>query len=129
MAPIKMLLVDDEVEFLDLLRKRLAKRNVEVVALDSGEEGVQAVKEHDFDVVVLDVKMPGMNGLECLRHIKMIDPAIEVIMLSGHADLKFVNQGMELGAFDYLIKPVAINDLLSKITDAYRKRRNVVQVS
>lgn len=126
MANIKTLLVDDELEFLDVLRKRLAIRNVDVVAVDSGEKAVQAVKDSGFDVVILDVKMPGMNGIEALRQIKLIDPEVEVIILSGHADLQYVDQGLELGAFDYLIKPVAISDLLAKITDAYRKRHKTV---
>ncbi len=126
MANIKTLLVDDELEFLDVLRKRLALRNVDVVAVDSGEKAVQAVKDSEFDVIILDVKMPGMNGLEALRQIKLIVPDVEVIILSGHADLQFVDQGLELGAFDYLIKPVAISDLLAKITDAHRKRHKTL---
>lgn len=123
MARIKMLLVDDELDFLDLMRKRLQKRNVDVMAVPSGEEGVRAVQEHDFDVVVLDVRMPGMNGLEVLREIKRIAPELEVIILTGHANLEYVDEGLALGAFDYLIKPVAFNDLLSKVTDASQKRR------
>lgn len=126
MASIKTLLVDDELEFLELLRKRLAKRNVEVVAVDSGEEGIRAISEDNFDVVILDVKMPGMNGIEALRKIKQIAPDIEVIILSGHADMEYVDQGLELGAYDYLVKPVAFNDLLSKISDAGSKRRGTV---
>ncbi len=126
MSDIKALLVDDELDFLELMSKRLQKRHIDVAVADSGEAGVDAVKNNSFDVVVLDVKMPGMGGLEALRQIKAIDPGIEVIMLTGHADLEYVEKGLALGSFDYLIKPVAFNELLDKVTDAYRKRRNLL---
>ena len=122
MGQIRVLLVDDEHEFLDLMRKRLSKRNIEVVSADSGEKALSLFEAGDFDVVVLDVKMPGMGGLETLRKMKEMDTTIEVIILSGHADMTYVDRGLELGAFDYLIKPVALNDLLTKLNDACSRR-------
>lgn len=124
MGPIKVLLVDDELDFLDLMRKRLAKRNIDITAVESGAAGLKVLEEQSFDIVVLDVKMPGMNGIETLRLIKDAGHAVEVIMLTGHADLKYVEQGLEMGIFDYLIKPVTIGELLEKIMDAWRKRHN-----
>ncbi len=123
MVPMTMLLVDDEAEFLDLMRKRLSKRGVELTTAESGEEALALLRERSFDVVVLDVKMPGMSGVEVLREIRSNHPEVETIMLSGHADLHFVEEGLALGAFDYLIKPVALDELLAKAKDALRKRR------
>ena len=126
MKPVKVLLVDDEVDFLDLMEKRLAKRNIDIVVRNTGMEGLEALKESSFDVLVLDVKMPGMNGIETLRLIREAGIDVEVIMLTGHADLKYVEQSHTLGIFDYLIKPVAIGELMEKISDAWRKRHNVI---
>lgn len=126
MEPIKVLLVDDESDFLDLMKKRLAKRNFDVVAVDSGMAGLNALKEGVFDVLVLDVKMPGMNGIETLRLIRDSGNDVEVIMLTGHADIKYVEEGHTLGIFDYLIKPVAIGELIDKILDAWRKLHNTI---
>jgi len=123
MEGCRILLVDDEVEFLDTLMKRLLKRGVDVTGLKSGEEALQWIEAHPVDVVVLDVRMPGMDGIEALREIKRRHPLVEVVMLTGHANVEVAIQGMELGAFDYLMKPMAIDELLYKVQDAYKKKQ------
>ena len=122
MEGIKLLLVDDEVEFLQTLMRRMKKRNVDVRGVNSGEETLRYLSQNPIDVVVLDVKMPGMDGIETLREIKKRTPLIEVIMLTGHANLEAAIEGMEIGAFDYLMKPINIDDLLYKVQDAYKKK-------
>jgi DNA-binding NtrC family response regulator len=119
---IKLLLVDDEVEFLQTLMRRMKKRNVDVRGVNSGEETLRYLSQNPVDVVVLDVKMPGMDGIETLREIKKRTPLTEVIMLTGHANLEAAIEGMEIGAFDYLMKPINIDDLLYKVQDAYKKK-------
>jgi len=118
----EVLLVDDEVEFLDTLLKRMKKRDVNVVGARSGEEALGLLEQHLVDVVVLDVKMPGMDGIQTLRELKRRHPMVEVIMLTGHASLEVAIEGMELGAFDYLMKPVDIDELLYKVEDAYKNK-------
>jgi len=117
-----VLLVDDEVEFLETLVKRLTKRKLQVTGVTSAEEAIRILGERPVDVVVLDVKMPGMDGLEALRRIKEVRSDVEVIMLTGHANMEAAIQGMELGAFDYLMKPMDIDELLYKLQDAYKKK-------
>jgi DNA-binding NtrC family response regulator len=117
-----VLLVDDEVEFLETLMKRMKKRGVRVSGVKSGDEALVFLSNNPVDVVVLDVKMPGMDGIETLRAIKKRHPLVEVIMLTGHASVEVAIQGMELAAFDYLMKPINIDDLLYKLQDAYQKR-------
>jgi len=119
---VRVLLVDDEVEFVNTLTKRMNKRNVNATAVQSGEAALEFLENHPVDVVVLDVKMPGMDGIQTLRSIKERHPLIEVIMLTGHANVEVAIQGMELGAFDYLMKPMAIDDLLYKIEDASKRK-------
>ncbi len=119
---LRVLIVDDEVEFLDTLAKRLTKRRLQVSCSTSGEDAIRILKERPLDVVILDVKMPGMDGIEALREIKRTNPLVEVIMLTGHANVEVAIQGMELGAFDYLMKPIDIDELLYKVQDAYKKK-------
>ncbi len=121
MDSFRVLLVDDEKDFLETLVKRLRKRKLDAVGASGGLEAVRMVTAEPVDVVVLDVKMPDMNGIETLKQIKSIQPSAEVIMLTGHADMEVAIQGMELGAFDYLMKPADIDELLYKIQDAYKK--------
>ncbi|MEW6442209.1 MAG: response regulator [bacterium] len=123
MEEFSVLLVDDEVEFLDVLVKRLRKRKLKILSANTGEEALRLVREQPVDVTVLDVKMPGMDGITVLREIKKINPSIEVVMLTGHANVEVAIEGMELGAFDYLMKPVDIDELLFKLQDAYKKKR------
>jgi DNA-binding NtrC family response regulator len=119
---MKVLLVDDEEEFLQTLLKRMKKRDVQVTGVESGEEALAFLAENAVDVIVMDVKMPGMDGMETLRAIKKEMPLIEVVMLTGHANIEMAIEGMELGAFDYLMKPINIDDLLYKVQDAYKKK-------
>lgn len=122
MDAFSVLLVDDELEFLETLVKRLKKRNLAVQGVKSGEEALEWLAKESADVVVLDVKMPGMDGIETLRRIKKSHPLVEVIMLTGHASMEVAIEGMELGAFDYLMKPMNIDELLYKLQDAYQKK-------
>jgi DNA-binding NtrC family response regulator len=117
-----VLFVDDEVDFLETLMKRMRKRLVSVSGVKSGQEALDFLALNKVDVVVLDVRMPGMDGIEALRAIKQRYPLVEVIMLTGHASLEVAKEGMELGAFDYLMKPVNIDELLYKLQDADQKK-------
>jgi DNA-binding NtrC family response regulator len=122
MDGFNVLLVDDESEFLDTLVKRIRKRNVNAHGVASGEEALDFLNQQPVDIVVLDVRMPGMDGMQALREIKQHHPLIEVIMLTGHASLEVAIEGMELGAFDYMMKPIDIDELLYKLQDAYKKK-------
>jgi len=122
MEAFNVMLVDDEVEFLETLVKRMKKRNVNVTGVKSGEEALKLMDQNPVDVVVLDVRMPGIDGIETLREIKKKYPLVEVIMLTGHASMEVAIEGMEIGAFDYLMKPMDIDDLLYKLQDAYKKK-------
>ena len=122
MENIRVLLVDDEAEFLETLIKRMKKRDIDVDGVGSGEEALTILNEDPVDVVVLDVKMPDMDGIDVLREIKRRHPLIGVVMLTGHANIEVAVRGMELGAFDYLMKPIDIDELLYKIEDAYKAK-------
>jgi DNA-binding NtrC family response regulator len=127
MDSFKVLFVDDETDFLETLIKRMKKRKLNVSGVKSGEEALEFLKhaeasEEPVDIVVMDVKMPGMDGIQTLREIKKICPRVEVIMLTGHACLEVAREGMDSGAFDYLMKPVDMDELLFKIQDAYKKK-------
>jgi DNA-binding NtrC family response regulator len=119
---LKVLFVDDEIDFLETLMKRMKKRGVDVAGVGSGEQALDYLNKQPVDVVVLDVRMPGIDGIQTLREIKRIDPLMEVIMLTGHASIEVAIEGMELGAFDYLMKPADIDELFYKIQDAFKKR-------
>ncbi len=117
---IKVLLVDDEKAFIQTLAERLELRDFSVQTAFDGEEALSKIKEEDFDVVVLDVIMPGKNGIETLKEIKSLKPLINVIMLTGHATVETAIDGMKTGAFDYLMKPTDTSDLVGKIKKAYK---------
>jgi len=117
-----VLFVDDEEDYLTTLIKRMRKRQVNAFGVGSGEKALEHLAAHATDVVVLDVRMPGMDGIETLRRIKEVAPLTEVIMLTGHASLEVAREGMELGAFDYLMKPVDIDELVYKMEDAAQKK-------
>ena len=123
MNNIRLLLVDDEDGFRRTIAKRLAKRGIDPEQAINGEECLSVLKNKPMDVVVLDVKMPGMNGIEVLHHIKDKYPKIEVILLTGHATTQDGVEGIKLGAFDYLSKPIELEHLLGKIRQAFEKIR------
>lgn len=122
MEEFKVLVVDDEADFRETIVKRLQKRRVNVTGAESGEKALELIVAQPFDVVVLDVKMPGLDGIETLREIKKINPFIEVILLTGHASMESGIEGMKLGAFDFVMKPAAIDELLEKMRQAFEKK-------
>ena len=117
---IKVLLVDDERDFVETLAERLEVRGFEVKTAFSGDECLDLILKHEFDVIVLDVLMPGKDGIETFREIKKLRPLAQVIMLTGNATVETAIEGMKLGAHDYLMKPTETEDLVEKITKAYR---------
>ena len=125
MEGLRVLFVDDEDDFRETIVKRLNARKIQAMGAESGVRALEIVKDNDFDVIVLDVKMPGMDGIETLRHIKQMKPEIEVIMLTGHASVEFGLKGMQLGAFDYVMKPAPPNELLDTINQAWSKKRGL----
>ena len=123
-AKVKLLLVDDEKAFVESLARRLSLRDFEVVCGFSGQEAIdQLATYRDIEVFVLDIKMPGMDGIETIREIKTKFPLVEVIMLTGHATIESAVEGMKLGAFDYLLKPCEIDALIPKIRTAAEQKR------
>ena len=123
---MRVLFVDDEVEFLQLMEKRLSRRGMEVSTAPDGQsaldmlDAVLAEGGEMFKVVVMDVRMPGMDGLETLRRMKAKAPELPVILLTGHAYMGVAVQGMDLGAYDYMLKPVSISELIIKMEEAAR---------
>lgn len=123
----KVLLVDDEQDFLETLSSRLEMRGLKVSAVTSGEQAVVEAKEEDYDAIVVDLAMPGINGLETLKRIKADNPNAEIIMLTGQASVQSGVEAMKLGAGDFLQKPVELSELLSKIGEAKHKKMLVLQ--
>lgn len=122
MEDMRILLVDDEEDFRKTLANRLRKRKLEVIEAESGPAALEFFSGQAVDVVVLDVRMPGMDGIQVLKRMKETKPLVEVIMLTGHASVESGIEGMRLGAFDYLMKPCDINELILKIQDAYQRK-------
>lgn len=118
-----VLLVDDEDRFRTTLAKMLAFEGLEVGAAASGEAALEELKARPYDVVLLDVRMPGLSGVETLREIRKLSPLTEVIVLTGHASLEDALEIIRLGGFDYLFKPCPIEDLLAKIESAFEKKQ------
>ncbi len=125
MSQTKVLLVDDELEFASALAERLQLRNYNVKTASNALEALAAIHNQMPDVIILDLKIPGMNGIETLKTIKQIDHTIEVIILTGHGDVQSVEEGMKNGAFEYIMKPVDIGELTSKIDKAWQKRLKI----
>lgn len=123
----KVLLVDDEEDFTDALSKRLEARKLKVKTVNRGEDAVRAVDEHSYDAIILDLAMPGMDGLETLQQIKVKHPDAEIIILTGHASVESSVKAMKIGAEDLLEKPVDIAELLTKIETAHNKRVVILQ--
>ena len=122
-----VLLVDDEEQFLEVLSQRLETRGLKVKAVTSGEDAIKQVEDRNFDAIVIDLAMPGIDGIETLKRIKEKRPDLEIIMLTGHATVKSGIEAMKLGADDFLEKPVDLNVLLEKIGEAMHKRMLVVE--
>jgi DNA-binding NtrC family response regulator len=119
----KVLLIDDEEGFVAALEKRLSIRDMQVVKAFNGKDGLAKLdQEPGVDVVLLDVLMPGIDGIETLRQIKKAHPLVEVIMLTGHATVESAIDGMKLGAFDYLMKPHDTEELMAKVQQAKAKK-------
>ena len=121
--PIRLLLVDDEKDFVNILSKRIKRRNIDVTKAFSGAEAIQALRAQEFDVAVLDLKMEEMDGIETLKVLKIMDPQLAVIMLTGHGSVEAAEQGIRMGAYDYLTKPCELEELLEKILEAYANRK------
>ncbi len=123
----KVLLVDDEEDFLTTLAERLETRGLKVNTVTRGEDAVATVESQSFDLIVLDLAMPGIDGLETLKRIKAKQPDAEIIMLSGQGSVKTSTEAMKLGAEDFMEKPVDITELMEKISEAKEKRMLVLQ--
>ena len=125
MSALKILLVDDEKPFVETMMKRLKKREIDVVPAYDGQEALASLEKNgDVEVVILDIKMPNMDGMTALREIKKSFPLMEVIMLTGHATVETGIEGMKMGAFDYLMKPCDIDQLIEKVNEAAMRKRS-----
>jgi two-component system, OmpR family, response regulator len=120
---IRLLLVDDEEGYVNVLGNRLSRRGMDVQKALSGSQALQRVRNQVFDVVVLDLKMEGMDGLEVLQIFKQMDEEMEVIMLTGHGSQAAAQDGLSIGAFDYLMKPCELDELITKIQEAYEHKK------
>jgi len=116
--PIRLLLVDDEIGYLEVLSKRLTRRGFRVTTASSGTEAIRALRQWEFDLAVVDLKMEDMDGIEVLKVFKKMDPSLRVVMLTGHGSERAAREGISQGAFDYLIKPVGLARLVETITAA-----------
>ena len=125
MEVLKIMLVDDEERFLLTTKKLLSKKGYKVFTASSGTEALDNLKKQNIHVVILDVKMPGMDGMETLREIKKHFPLVEVIMLTGHATVESAVDGLQSGATDYLMKPADIEELIEKSEEAFEKRKKL----
>ena len=120
---IKVLFVDDEIAFVDVIAKRLSKRNMDVTRTYSGTEALQALRKEDFDIAILDLKMEDIDGIEVLKIFKKMDPKLDVIMLTGHGSEQAARDGIKFGAVDYLTKLCDLEELIRKINEIYKAKR------
>ncbi|MCL4558573.1 MAG: response regulator [Deltaproteobacteria bacterium] len=123
MEDINLLLVDDEIEFVETLAKRLNRRGFHALYVTSARDAMERIKGGQFDVAVVDVRMPEMDGIALLGEVKRVQPLVEVILLTGYASIQSGIEGMKRGAFDYLMKPTDIDELVKKIRDAYERKK------
>ena len=120
--PIDILIVDDEKDFVEMLSLRLQEEGHRVRPAFNGEEGLKALNDEECDVVILDIKMPGMDGITALGAIKTAHPLVEVILLTGHGAVDTAVKGMKQGAYDYLLKPAQFSELLEKLEGARQRK-------
>jgi DNA-binding NtrC family response regulator len=120
--PTRILLVDDEKDFVEMLGLRLEEAGEKVTSTYSGQECLQVLEKKEIDVVILDILMPGMDGIATLKEIKRRFPLVEVIMLTGHGTTESAVEGMKLGAFDYLLKPAHFGELTAKLESARQRK-------
>jgi len=121
-TPTNILLVDDEKDFVEVLAMRLEEAGEKVTPAYDGQMCLDILEKNQIDVVILDIKMPGMDGIQTLKTIKIIYPLVEVILLTGHGTTETAIQGMKMGAFDYLQKPADFSDLTAKLAGARKKK-------
>jgi DNA-binding response OmpR family regulator len=119
--PVRLLLVDDEVGYLEVLSKRLSRRGFEVTAARSGAEAIRALRDRDYDLAVVDLKMEDIDGIELLKILRQMLPGLKVIMLTGHGSERAARDGLSQGAFDYLMKPVDLELLVARIHAALQR--------
>lgn len=120
--PVKVLIVDDEKDFVEMFSLRLTRQGEKVSAAYSGQEALDLLEKTQIDVVILDIRMPGMDGIETLKKIKAGHPLVEVILLTGHGSTETAVEGMKEGAFDYLMKPADFEDISAKLTNAWKRK-------
>ena len=120
---IKVLLVDDEEGYISILAKRMKRRDFDVTTALSGSDAILILRKQDFDAAVLDLKLKDMDGLEVLKIFKKMIPEMPVIMLTGHGSERSARAGVEAGAFDYLMKPTELQELIEKIKAACKKNK------
>jgi DNA-binding NtrC family response regulator len=125
MGTMKLMLVDDEERYLRTTSKLIEKKGYEVLTARNGEEALEKLKARDVHVVILDMKMPGMDGNETMKAVKSLYPLVEIILLTGHATVDSAIDGLKNGAFDYLMKPADIDQILDKALDAFEKRQRL----
>lgn len=118
----RILIVDDEVVFANNIIKLLSKRGYDAVAANDGESAIRIIDKKEFDVIILDIIMPGMDGITTLKEIKKKGTLAEVVILTGHGSVEAGLEGMQLGAFDFIMKPVTIDDLIEKVNQAYQRK-------
>lgn len=126
-TPSYIMLVDDEEDFVEMLSLRLKEVDQNVISAYSGRECLKTLETADFDVIILDVKMPDMDGIETLKEIKKRQPLVEVIMLTGHGTIEAAVQGMKLGAYDFLFKPADFDELVDKVSRARQRKQEQVE--
>lgn len=120
--PARLLIVDDEKDFVEMFSLRLTRQGEKVFTAYSGEEALKVLADKVVDVVMLDIRMPGMDGITTLKEIKATHPLVEVILLTGHGSTETAVDGMKSGAFDYLMKPADFEDIQSKIAAAVKRK-------
>ncbi|WP_035242273.1 sigma-54-dependent transcriptional regulator [Desulfobacter vibrioformis] len=120
--PVKILIVDDEKDFVEMFSLRLTRQGEKVSVAYSGQEALDLLEKTQIDVVILDIRMPGMDGIETLKKIKATYPLVEVILLTGHGSTETAVEGMKEGAFDYLMKPADFEDISAKLSNAWKRK-------